>query len=105
MPLYTDITSNTVHDYDPATFGESLLANLVRCGVLIEGDHTGDADSPAEPVELEDLKVSDLRSLADELGVETSPKATKADLIAAIEAVRADGEGDDSGDSDSPTED
>jgi hypothetical protein len=43
MPLYTDTTSNTVHEYDPETFGVKLLANLVACGVLAEGDQTGEA--------------------------------------------------------------
>lgn len=43
MALYTDTTSNTVHEYDPETFGEKLLAKLVAEGVLREGDQTGAA--------------------------------------------------------------
>lgn len=99
MPLYTDTTSNTVHEYDPATFGEKLLANLIACGVLVEGDQTGSGASQPEP-SLEQLTAAELRARADELGVDVPARATKADIVAAIEAAQA-ADTDDTPDTDS----
>jgi hypothetical protein len=43
MPLFTDTTSNTVHELDPAKFGAVLLEQLIAEGLLVKGDQTGEA--------------------------------------------------------------
>lgn len=43
-----------------------------------------EAEGPHQPAELKDLKVVELRALAEERGVEVSPTAKKAELIEAL---------------------
>ena len=63
------------------------LNQVMKGGLYVEAEGTGDAEKP-----LSKLTVEELKAIATEMGLATDGK--KADLIAAIEAKRAEGTGD-----------
>jgi hypothetical protein len=74
-----------------------VFDEMVRKGLLVvlEGEIPG-AGPDSEPVDaLEDLKVDELKGLADERGVDLDGATKKADIIDAIRAAESDDEDDD----------
>jgi hypothetical protein len=58
VPIYRDTTSDTLHDFDPETFGPKLLEQLLAEGLLVEEKPKAPRKAPAAkaepPTELED---------------------------------------------------
>lgn len=62
------------------------VAALVDSGALVMDE--------AAPINLDKLKVDELRTLAEQAGVENVANLKKADLVTALQAVQQDGQGD-----------
>lgn len=102
----------------PQKFDDELEARLVKEGVAKyigepaeqpAPDHSDDADEPAStntaadeaPEYDEDMKLDELKEVAARYGVDASAMRKKADVIAAIEAAKAE-QPDDGADDEEP---
>lgn len=73
----------------PFTLSEKREAELVAAGVAVKVAEPAQVEEPAQTDTYESMKTAELRKVAASLGVDVSGAKSKREVIAALEAAKA----------------